>query len=49
MMIIIKKMSNTKEIINKYIEDFSGKNIYIDRKLLKEYIKIIFYKEKNTK
>ncbi|KLI59005.1 hypothetical protein [Brachyspira hyodysenteriae] len=41
-----KKNEQYKEIINKYIEDFSGKNIYIDRKLLKEYIKIIFYKEK---
>ena len=41
-----KKDEKYKEIINKYIGSFSKENIYIDRKLLKEYIKIIFYKEK---
>lgn len=41
-----KKDEQYKKIINKYIESFSKENIYIDRKLLKEYIKIIFYKQK---
>lgn len=41
-----EKYAKYKEIINKYIESFSKENIYIDRKLLKEYIKIIFYKQK---